>query len=311
MIKGTSLYHPARLILALMAIAICVVLHSCKNPSGNSDLAISGKSDFADSAVSSVRYYKDDKGRQILEKSNTYYDLAELRDSVGSKRVLLKVTNAETDLVDSNTSQSHFIVSASTIGDANSGWKKEFSGSDIDYSSQVLVVHSQGHTQNEEDSYTRYSLKTGEKLMTYTYAPLSVALLGDSRFLGYLSQQSASDKPKGFAEVSYASKNQLIDQVTIKLKGRDTTLPSYTPELKMKIAQGSGNALSNDERIVIMGSLHKGYTAKDVTNFAMQINFTPEDAPHPVFILIPIREDRLDIANARYDKNLFELGKSN
>ena len=311
MIKANSLYHPARLIFAIIVIAVCVVLHSCKNPSGNGDLTISGKSDFADSAVSSVRYYKDDKGRQVLEKRNSYYDLTELRDSSGPKRILLKVTNAETDLVDSNTSQSHFIVSAATIGDDRSGWKKEFSGSDIDYSSQVLVVHSQGHDQNEEDSYTRYSLKTGEKLMTYTYAPLSVALIGDSRFLGYLSQQSATDKPKGFAEVSYSSKNQLIDQVTIKLKGRDTTLPSYTPELKMKIAQGSGNALSNDERMVIMGSLHKGFTSKDVTNFAIQINFTPEDAPNPVFILIPIREDRLDIFNARYDKSVFELSKSN
>ena len=99
--------------------------------------------------------------------------------------------------------------------------------------------------------------------------------------------------------------------MAIKLKGRDTTLPSYTPELKMKVAQGSGNALSNDERMVIMGTLHKGYTAKDITSFAIQINFTPEDAANPVFILIPVREDRLDIVNARYDKNLFELSKSN
>jgi hypothetical protein len=312
MAKLDYLTHSAKLILSLMVIATCVFLHSCRNPSGNGDLVVSGKSDFADTAVSTIRIYKDDKGRQVLEKNNTYYDIVELHDSVGLKKILLKITKAETDLDDSGTSQSHFIVSAANIGDTKPGWKKEFAGDDIDYTTnKVLVVHSEGRNQNEEDTYTQYSLKTGEKLMTYTYAPLSVTLAGDIRFLGYLSRQSATDKPKGFAQVSYVSKNELIDQVIIKLKGADTTFPSYTPELKMKVVPGSGNALSNDERMVIMGRLDKGFTAKDINNFAIQVNFTPEDSPNPIYILLPVRDDRLDIVNARYDRTIFELSKSN
>lgn len=312
MAKLNYLTHSAKLILSLMLIATCMVLHSCRNPSGGSDLAISGKSDFADSAVSTIRLFKDDKGREVLEKNNTYYDIVELHDSVGLKKILLKITKAETGFVDSGISQSHFIVNAANIGDTKAGWKKEFAGDDIDYTTnKVLAVHSEGRNQNEEDTYTQYSLKTGEKLMTYTYAPLSVLILGDGRFLGYLSQQSATEKPDGFAMVSYVSRNEAIDKILIKLKGGDTTLPAYTPEIRMLVAQESGNTLSNEGKTVIMGHVHQGFTSKDINNFAMQINFTPNGSPAPVSILIPVINDHLDIANATYDKSIFQLSKSN
>ena len=291
---------------AMILAALC--MNSCTN---KSDQAASGKSDFSDTAVSSISLYKDAQGREVLKKNNTYYDIVEYHDSMGAKKVLLKITKAEMGFVDSGNSQSHFIVSATNITTHKAGWTKDFPGSDIDYSTKVLIAHSEGRNPNEEDTYTQYSLTTGEKLMTYTYAPLSVMILGDGRFMGYLSQQSATDKPDGFAVVSYVSRDQVIDKVKIKLKGGDTTLPAYTPELKMRVAEESGNTLSNEGKTVIMGHVNMGFTAKDINNFAMEINFTPKGASEPVFILIPVRDDRLDIANATYDKKLFELSKAN
>jgi len=300
-----------KFIISLMVTTTSLFLYSCKNPSGNSDLPAFGKANFADTAISTIRYFKDDKGRQVLEKNNTYYDMVELHDSIGLKKILFKVTKSETDLIDSGTSESHFVVNTSSIGDTKPGWKREFSGSDIDYTTnKVLVVHSEARAQNEEDTYTQYSLMTGEKLMTYTYAPLSVFIVGDGRYLGYLSQQSATDKPNGFAEVSYVSRDMVIDKVNIKLKGADTTVPAYTPELKMRVVKDSGNTLSNEGRTVVMGGVRRGFTAKDINNFAMEINFTPAGSPTPVFILLPIRNDRLDLDNAAYDKAIFVLSKS-
>ena len=296
--------------LLCVAIVATLFLHSCSNPfKGGSDMTISGKDYFADSAISTFKLLKDAQGREVMEKNNTYYDVVELHDSVGLKRILVKITKAETDYVDSNATQSHFMVSTANIGDAKPGWKKEFPGTDIDYSTKVLVVHTEGKDQNEEDTYTQYSLMTGQKIMTYTYSPLSVLIVGDGRFLGYLSQQSATEKPDGFAMVSYGSRNEIIDRIKIKLKGADTTLPTYTPELKMLVAEESGNTLSNEGKTVVMGRVSRGFTAKDINNFAMQINFTPAGSPSPITILLPIRQDRLDIENASYDKKVFELSK--
>ena len=272
-------------------------------------MAISGKEYFADSAISTFKLLKDAQGREAMEKNNTYYDVVELHDSVGLKRILVKITKSETDYVDSNATQSHFIVSTANIGDAKPGWKKEFPGTDIDYSSKVLIVHTEGKDQNEEDTYTQYSLMTGQKLMTYTYSPLSVLIVGDGRFMGYLSQQSATEKPDGFAIVSYVSRNEVIDKVKIKLTGSDTTLPTYTPELKMLVGLESGNTLSNEGKTVIMGHVSRGFTSKDINNFAMQINFTPSGSPTPITIGLPVRDDHIDLANATYDKKIFELSK--
>jgi hypothetical protein len=174
------------------------------------------------------------------------------------------------------------------------------------------VLHSEGRNPNEEDTYTQYSLLTGEKLMTYTYGQLMTLIPNTSnkRFLGYLSTLSATgDKPEGFAQISYVGSNEVIDKVIIKLKGDNTTIPVYTPELKMLVAKESGNTLTNEGKTVIMGHADRGFTAKDMNNFAMQVNYYLPNATEPITILLPIREDRLDIDNASFDKRIFELSR--
>jgi hypothetical protein len=286
-------------------------LHSCKNPAATEG-KLSGKESFADSAMSIVRLFKDDKGRETLQKNNTYYDLVDFIDRQDLKKILLKITKSETAFIDSNTSESHFAVTATNINDGKS-WKKDFNGTDIDYSNKVLIVHSEGRNSNEEDTYTQYSLLSGEKLMSYTYGQLTTLIPNTSnkRFFGYLSKQSATgDKPNEFALISYGS-NEVIDKVIVKLKGENPTIPLYTPELKMLVAKESGNTLTNEGKTVIMGHADRTFTAKDMNNFAMQINYYLPNASDPLTILIPVREDRLDIKNAAYDKAIFELSPSN
>jgi hypothetical protein len=284
---------------------------SVKIKSG-SDLAISGKESFADSAVSTVRLLKDDKGREVLQKNNTYYDLVDFIDRQDTKKIMLKITKSETSFIDSNTADSHFMVSATNIADGKAGWKKEFSGSDIDYTNKVIIAHTEGRNSNEEDTYTQYSLLTGEKLMTYTYGQLTTLIPNTSqkRFFGYLSGQSATqDRPQGFALVSYVGSDAVIDKVNIKLRGNNTTIPVYTPELKMLVAKESGNTIAGEGKTVILGHADRTFTAKDINNFALQINYFLPNASDPITILLPVREDRLDIENATYDKGIFELSK--
>ena len=300
--------------LLLSAIVASLLFHSCTNPAkSKSDLSIAGKEYFADTAVSTVRLFKDAQGREILEKNNTYYDLIDFIDKQDLKKVMLKITKSEIAFLDSNSSDSHFTISAANIADNKSGWKKEVPGTDVDYSNKAVIVHSEGRNPNEEDTYTQYSLLTGEKLMTYTYGQLTTLIPNTSnkRFFGYLSKLSATeDKPEGFALISYVGSNEVIDRVTVKLKWDNTNIPVYTPELKMLVAKESGNTLTNEGKTVIMGHADRTFTAKDINNFAMQINYYLPNASDPITILLPVREDHLDIDNASYDKRIFELSRA-
>lgn len=286
--------------------------NSCKNPNG-SMLTISGKEDFADSAISKVKLGKDNKGREVLQKDNTVYDIVDFIDKRDTKKIILKITKSETSYVDSDASKIHFIVSAIGVNDKSINWRKEFNAADIDYTYKVVIVHTEGKGQDQEDTYAQYSLLTGEKLMTYTYGQLMTLIPGTSnkRFVGYLSKESATEeKPEGFAMISYVGSREIIDQIKVNLKGNNTSIPVYTPELKMLVASESGNTLTNDGKSVIMGHASRMYTNADMNNFAVQINYLLPGAIEPITILLPIREDRLDLENASYDKKIFELSRT-
>ena len=87
-------------LLSLAVIAMSVCFQSCKNPAGSgSGMNISGKESFADSAVSTVRLLKDDMGREVLQKNNTYYDLVDFIDKQDLKKIILKITKSEIEFL--------------------------------------------------------------------------------------------------------------------------------------------------------------------------------------------------------------------
>ena len=298
-----------RLIIGIVCTSL--LLHSCNNQNKNG-ISANGKDEFADSATSTIHIYKDAQGRKIIQKNNTYYDLVDFIDKQDLKKLLLKITKAETSYVDSGASQNHFIVSVSNVGEGKTSWTKEFTGTDLDYSNKVLVVHTEGKGNDQEDTYTQYSLQTGQKLMSYTYAQLMALIPNTSnkRFFGYLSRQSSIDeKPAQYATITYTGSNEVIDKVNIKLKGTNT-LPLYTPELNMLAAQESGNTIASEGRTVILSHANRAYTNSEISNFAMQVTYNMPEGKPSVVILLPVREDRIDLANATYDKNIFEIVKA-
>ena len=294
----------------------CIALSSLLLPSCNnqnkSGIATNGKEEFSDSAVSSIKIYKDTQGRKIIQKNNTFYDLIDFTDKQDLKKLLVKATKSETSYVDSGMSENRFIVSVTNIGDGKTNWTKELAGTDIDFTNKVLVVHTEGKTSDMEDSYTQYSLQTGQKLMSYTYSQLMALIPNTSnkRFFGYLSKQSSiDDKPEQFASISYVGSNEVIDKVNIKLKGANN-FPNYTPEITMLAAQESGNTVANEGKTVILAHANRAYTNAEISGFAMQVTYNMPAGQAPVTILLPVREDRIDLANATYDKNVFEIVKA-
>ncbi len=285
-------------------------LQSCNNQA-KSGIAVNAKEEFADSAQSVVRQYVDAKGQKIIQKSNTTYDLVDFTDSATVKKLLVKVTNTEISSVDSGVLDNHFTVSVTGINDNKIHWSKEFKGAEIDYMYKVLVVHNEGNGNNQEDTYTQYSMQSGEKLMTYTYSSLMAQIVNTSnkRFFGYLSGQSATeDRPEQFATISYVGSNEKLDKVNIKLIGGHQ-LPTFTPEISMLASQESGNTVAAEGKVVILAKTDRDYKAKDISGFAMKINYQMPDGS-AVQILLPVRNDRIDLENANYDKAVFEITKA-
>ncbi|MBS1623938.1 MAG: hypothetical protein JST83_07965 [Bacteroidetes bacterium] len=285
-------------------------LQSCHNQS-KSGIAISGKEEFADSALSVVRQYTDASGRQIIHKSNTTYDLVDFTDREDVKKLLVKVTNTEVSSVDSGVIDNRYTVSVSGINDEKIHWTKEFKGADLDYTYKVLVVHTEGKNSNEEDTYTQYSMQTGEKLMSFTYSSLMAQIVNTSnkRFFGYLSGQSATDeKPEKFATISYVGSNEKLDKINIIVKG-NKTLPAYTPEISLLASQESGNTVASEGKVVILAKTDRTFKPEDINGFAMKISYQLPDGT-ATMILLPIRQDHIDLENANYDKAIFEIVKA-
>ncbi|MCW3126940.1 MAG: hypothetical protein JWO03_2598 [Bacteroidetes bacterium] len=283
-------------------------LHACNNQ-GKGGIAINGKEEFSDSAISSVKVYSDASGKKIIQKNNTSYDVVEFTDKEDVKKLLLKVIRSETSYVDSAASENHFTISVNGIGNSKINWTKEMKGTDIEYTYKVLVIHTEARASDQEDTYTQYSMQTGEKLMSYTYSQLMAQIFNTSnkRFFGYLSKQSATEeKPENFATISYVGSNEVIDKVDIKLKGA-LSLPNYTPEIGLMASQESGNTVAGEGKVVILSKTDRTFTATDISGFAMKVSYATPEGHEPITILLPVREDHVDLDNARYDKNIFEI----
>jgi hypothetical protein len=296
--------------LLLLSLSALVLLSSCTGNKKN-DLAINGQQEFSDSAVSTLRIFKNAAGQRTIQKNNTYYDLIDFTDRADAKKMLLKVTKSETTILDSNTSESTFRVSVSDIAGGKSSWAKDIPGTDIDYTNKVLVAHKEASKENEEDTYTQYGLISGEKLMTYTYSSLTALIPNTSnkRFLGYLSKLSCTpDKPKGFATLSYVGSNEVLDKINISVKG-DKKIADYTPELTLLTSQETSNTVANEGKTVILAQADRNFQPKDIGGFGIKISYAVQDVKDPVVIFIPIREDHIDLENAMYDKSIFNLAK--
>lgn len=284
---------------------------SC-NDSSKSSLKIDGQQQFADSAVSSIQSYIGKDGQPFFVKSNASYDIVSVIDNENKFDLLLKLVKSEV-LQQGAPNTASYTVSANSLDSKNVvkvDWQKSITANDIDYSSKVLIAQTDAVGDSSENTYSLFSLLSGEKLMSYTYGELRVLIPNTShkRFFGYLSQMGTQEagKPNDFAEVNYVSTKENLSKISIHLKG-NKKIPAYTPEMQMMMVKESGNSLTNDGKSVILTKLDEHYTAKDITGFALQINYYAEGDTTPLSIILPVENDVVDWKNAIYNRDIFEL----
>lgn len=285
---------------------VCFLLQACKNKTENTPI-VNGETVFETSQPSFVKIIKSGE-TFYYEKSETRFDIIELFGKEPQKLLFSITQNEKRELAQDENTRKQFSVSVKSVGSEKVDWTKEIEGANLDYSTKVLNVQYPAG-ENEDDTYTFYNIRNGEKIIDFTYGELKVMIpnTSDRRFFAYLSKNnSLKTEVKGDGVISYASSEKLLQQFSIKSKGK-VTIPSYTPDIQVLAMRESGNQLTPDGRTIVLMKLNENYTTEDVTGFAFQVRYFSKDGQTEYKLIFPIENDKIDLKNVIYDKSLFEV----
>lgn len=307
-------------IAAFSTIALILVLSACKERTGSktdtgATATTNGKQTYSDSAVSSVRVY-DENGKVCIQQSSTYYQLIDFYKADKKVPLLLKIKKVELCFADSANKDKVYEVEAHNLPDNEPvNWNATLTGTDLQVKDNtLLLVHEGG--DNEEDYITRYNLQTGGRVFGSTYSDLRIAIpnVREKRFMGYTSQRAAGNAFKKeenlLGYIEYGKGTAPISQLKVYLKrsGVADKIPNYTPEMVFISPSGSNSIVDDGKQLILMKADEK-YTAADVKDFALQLTFYFGDDNESTVITIPVKDDKIDLAAATYDKQIFNISQ--
>ena len=306
--------------LARFSFAICMLLFafSCKETlkhSADKSPSITGKQTYSDSAASSVKVFNE-SGKVCIQQSNTYYELIDAYE--GSTRIplLLKIKKTELCFADSVNKHKVFEITAKSVMDTkNVEWNTEFVATDIQLKDNTLLAIHEG-VDSEEDFLKRFSLLSGKEVFSSSYGEVKVAIpnVKDKRFIGYTSQRAATNPLKELNTenllglIKYGSSTSAIQSLKILLKRTPVAnkIPLSTPDM-VTVALNETTTVIEDGKSVILMKADEHYKSSDVNGFAIKLTFYYGDDNESAEIVIPIVNDKLDVASAKYDKQLFDI----
>lgn len=303
-----------------LMVCAALVLSSCKNKKGSDETSIqvAGKQTYADTSSSYVKVY-DENGRLCIQQSNTYYELVDLYEGKVRIPLLLKINKVELCVADSVNNHKVYKVSAKSVGDSKSvSWETDFVATELAFKDNTLLAIHEG-VDTEEDFIKRFSLRDGKEVFTCSYGDMKVAIpnVRDKRFVGYVSQVATTKPVQALKEeslfglIKYAASYKSISTIRVKLKRAAAgKVPEYTPEMQLIPLNTNTSAIEDGKSLILMKA-DENYTAADVKDFAVQFTFYIGFDNEATQIFIPVVNDRLDVAHATYDHEIFEIAVSN
>lgn len=308
----------SEIVIFLSLVTCAILLNSCKDkgkPGADTKVVVTGSQTFTDSSTSSVTVF-DDNGRVCIQQSNTFYELVDVYEGAVKIPLLLKIRKTEICFADSVNNHKVYEVEAHSILDTKTvQWNNKFVATQIIFKDNTLLATHEG-TDAEEDFFTRFSLLDGKEVFSCSYGELKAIVpnVRNKRFIGYTSQRSATQPIQNRKEenllgiVRYASGLTPVNGAKIILK-RSTVvdkIPVYTPDMVL-VSTAEGTTPIEEGKSIIMMKADEHYTSKDLTGFSVQLTFYYGDDNESTNILIPVVNDKLDIANAKFDKDIFEI----
>lgn len=300
----------------LVTLVILALVTGCKKktPEGTADgVVVTNGKDYTDTSASSVRVY-DDKGRICVQQSSTYYEVVNYYEGATKIPLLLKINKVELCVADSVNKHKVYNISAKSVMDTKDvHWDATFVATEIRFQDNTLLATHEG-ADSEEDYLKRFSLRDGKEVFSCSYGDMKVAIpnVRDKRFIGYTSKSAASQpiqelkQENLLAIISYGSSEKQVRILKLKLKRSGVEIPSYTPEMVL-IPANTNTSVIDDGKTAIMMRADEHYKPADVTGFSAQYTFYFGPDNESTVLTIPVKNDNLDLAGAKYDHDIFEL----
>lgn len=302
-----------------LVIAAIICTTSCnqkgKQKEDTGAITIIGNATYSDTATSSVKVF-DQNGKVCIQQNNTYYEIVNAYEGQTKIPLLLKIKKTSLCVADSVNSEKVFEVEAKSVMDTKSvAWQNKFVATQIEFRDNVIVAVKEG-AENEEDLLTRFSLLDGKEVFSCSYADMKVVVpnVKEKRFIGFTSQTATTHPVQNLKQenvlgiINYSSGSAPIASLLVKLKRSATVtkIPAYTPEMVL-VADNPGVTAIEDGKSIVMMKADEHYTSKDITDFSAKFTFYYGDDNEATEIIIPVRNDKLDLASARFDKDIFEI----
>lgn len=309
----------AKTLFVFCLLGSVVLFNSCKEKNKHTGdttpIVISGKQAYADSSSSSVKVYNDE-GKVCIQQTNTYYELVDAYE--GSTRIplLLKIRKTELCYADSTNHKKVFEVTAKSILDSKPvNWQAQFVATGIEFKDNTLLATFWGG-DNEDDMLTRFSLLNGKEVFSSSYGELKVAIpnVKEKRFIGYTSRRAVGN-PIGnmgvenlLGVIRYGSSTGAINMFNVLLKRSavSSKMPNTTPDMVL-VGDNSNTAVIEDGKSIILMKADENYKRTDVKEFAIKFTIYYGDDNEATEIIIPVNNDQLNLAGAKYDKELFDI----
>lgn len=304
--------------LSLLLIVVAL-FSSCsqkeKPKSETSPIVITGNAVYSDTATSSVRVF-DQNGKVCIQQSNISFEIVNVYEGKNKIPLLLRIKKTELCVADSVNREKVYEIEAKSVLDTKSvAWQSSFVATQIEFKDNVILAIKEG-TESEEDLLTRYSLLDGKEVFSCSYNDMKVVIpnVREKRFVGFTSRNATTNPIQNLKEenvlglIKYASGNAALGAITVKLKRSKAAekIPAYTPEMTL-VADNTNATVIEDGRSVILMRAPESHTSKDITDFSVKFTFYYGDDNEATDIIIPIRNDKLDIAGAKLDKDIFEI----
>jgi hypothetical protein len=302
----------------LFSFAGAIALASCNtHPKSSEDntSAIGAGHNYTDTSSSSVRVFDQD-GRVCVQQSNTYYDVVNASDKGAKIPLLLKIRKTELCYTDSLNKDKVYEISAKSLMDTKAvNWDAKFVATDLQYKDNSLLAIHEG-SDNGEDFLRRFSLLDGKEVFSCSYGELKVSIpnVKDKRFIGFTSRKAVSQPIQALNDenliglIRYGSSTEAGNIFRVKLKRSKVAskIPSSTPDMVLVPVDANTTAIEDGKSLILMKA-DEHYQPSDVTDFLVKMTFYYGDDNETTTVTIPVVNDKLDLSQAKYDKDIFDI----
>ncbi len=243
----------------------------------------------------------EDNGQQVVV--NAYFKILDNENVISIK---------ERKILGDSLEQAVFQIAPAYTDKDEQDWQINFKGEGFSLTKSSLIAETT--FGNSDASYSAYSLRSGEKLIEYTYDKLEV-LFGDEqkkRYLGFYSNKGVKSEfidrnsnKNTLGILSYASQDKLLKAIRIEVTDPFwlDILDVSNPVIELSPLKQDAIALNSGKTLYFTSN--QGMEDEGV-NFNIKVVFYTTDTHKPVEFFLQVRENQL-LVSPVFTHSVFHL----